>query len=769
MKMGLSSELAELLVKITADGSGLLTTLTQVENKVLETSNHLMHLGETMTLGLTLPLQAFGAVATQQFASFDDALTKSTSFFTGMTANIRAQMGQAAKALSEESEFGPKELAQAYRDLGQSQMSAAEAMKALPAIEDFATAGMEDMAQATKQVVDIQGALGLRTKDVTQDLANQARIEDVLIKGSQLAHANTSAFADALTSKLGPVLASLHKPLEEGASLLALFASKGQDVAGVGSRLTIMLTQMQRQALENSAAWNHLLGPNSVFDQSGKMLPIVDIIQKLDKALAGASDRQRAAALTNLGFQGRMQATVIAMLGQSGALKEMQSQMEHAGGATNALAEIFENTFAAQLEHLEHRLQNVAIGIGEMLVPYVKMLNSAIGEGIDYWNSLSASTQSWIVAIGVGASLIGPFLVALGAIGGLVGIAIGMITGFGAALIAVATSPITLVIAGVVAVGAALVTWVGGWQTVVAWAKWAFDGIVGLLYNWRENFYAVTIWAQNAWLSLWQGFSIRTFITAFISDFGVGISAMISMMIAMLTSTVTYIESWIPAIVTMFQEAWNYIWSIDWLKSIESGLTAAWEKIKSWGGFVGELLKDIFTGHFQAAHDLMSKALGLDSEAESADSLSDKMSKIVADSTAKLKNPFEGVEIHGPKLDFGLPPVLAGPELPKFEIDTSALDKFATPNLPGGSNLPNTIGETPTKQNFSATELGTAEEYKARVAGSGNGNTVAAQHLDVAKKSLKEHQDIRLGVDSLIGVVKNKPTADVTLSPSTLI
>jgi TP901 family phage tail tape measure protein len=683
--IGLGAELAELVVKIGADGAGFVAGLIGVENKLIEVSHHVLHLGEAMTLSLTAPLAGFETASIVAFTNFDNAMVRSSTTFAGLSAGMQQQMGDMAKALSGETEFSATELAATFRDLGQAQMSPAEAMKSLQQNAAFATAGMEEIGQATKQIIDVQGALGLRSQSVSEDLANQAHIEDVLTKATLISHTSVESLSGALTSRLGPVLRSLHVPLEDAVGVLTLFARQGQSVEQTGARLTLMLQQLQRGALQNKEVFDKLLGPGAVFDQAGKIRPLVDIFASLDHALAGASDQQKAVILTQLGFQGRMQATVTALLGQSDALKKLQNELKNSQGTTEQVADVIENTFGAQLEHLEHRIKNVGIAIGEMLVPYMKMLVSWIDTAIGWWNDLSASTQRFIIGAAAIATVVGPGLVLLSGLGTVIGVAFGVVV----AVLGALFSPIGLVIAGVTSILLVVVgpkglaeafTYLGSIINTV------FNVIYGFFYNFKENVVVLTYWAMDVWNTTW-----------------------------------TYIE-------TLVLNTMNVIIDI-----------------------VNKAYKRIFSTDLQGWLEWAAKLLGASDFAAYIKSVAE-----IQGMASSMALPGEAGGITAPKLNLGVPTVGAGEQGKegKFNIDTSGLNDFVQgfTGPDGALEGFNTLGKS-MKQDFSATTLGTAEEYKARVQGQGP-ETIARSALDVAKLSLTEQKQFNTGINNMTEAVK---------------
>jgi len=267
--------------------------------------------GKTMTAGLTLPLVGLGAAATKSFASFDQAMTESLAIMGDVSQSMRSDMTAAAKTMAEQSTFSAKEAAQAYFFLASAGFDAKDSMAALPVVTKFAQAGMFDMAQATDLLTDAQSALGLKSTDTAENIDNLARVGDVLVKANTLANASVQQFSEALTNKAGAALRTVGKDITEGVAVLAAFADQGIKGAEAGTQFAIVMRDLQTKAIKNADAFRE--AGVAVFDSSGKMNDMGDIVGQLEGLLAGMSDEQKKATLLMLGFSDKSVSAIQAL------------------------------------------------------------------------------------------------------------------------------------------------------------------------------------------------------------------------------------------------------------------------------------------------------------------------------------------------------------------------------------------------------------------------------------------------------------------------
>ena len=474
--MASATELERLVVRMIADVDDYVDELDRAERKTVEGSKKMERslkgvgkamvsmgrdiraVGRDLTKYVTLPLAAAGAASVKAFADFDQAMTQSTAIMN-VTADTTERMAETAMKLGTSGNTlqGPTRLAEAYFFLASAGLDAEQQMKALPTVASFATAGMFDMSRATDLLTDAQSALGLTTKDATKNMESMTRVSDVLVKANTLANATVEQFSTSLTSKAGAALKAFGKDVEEGVAVLAAYADQGVKAELSGNALDRVLRLMAKSSMDNAKAHKEL--GFSVFDSTGKMRNMADIIGNLEEVLDGMSTQQKVATLDMLGFEARVQQVILPLIGMSDKIREYEANLRNAGGTTQDVADKQLKSFSSQLTITWNMINGVAIGIGQKLAPAIGWMNDMVRDAIGWWNSLEQSTQNNILVIGGIAAAIGPFLIGLGSIivvgGKIISIMGVATTAIKAMTLAATTSPIGIA-ALALAVGATL-------------------------------------------------------------------------------------------------------------------------------------------------------------------------------------------------------------------------------------------------------------------------------------------------------------------------
>jgi TP901 family phage tail tape measure protein len=355
-------------------------------------------------------IAGIGLASVKLAADFDAAMTESLAIMTNVTEDMRGRLEQAARDVAKTTTFSAKQAAEAYFFLASAGLDAAASIEAMPVVAKFAQAGMFDMARATDLLTDAQSALGLTIlDDAVANMENMIKVSDVLVKANVLSNATVEQFSAALTNKAGPAIKALNKDIEEGVAVLAAFATQGIKGEEAGTALGIVLRDLQSANINNRDAWaKHGV---AIFDATGDMRNMADIVGDLEILLGGMSDEQKKVTLAELGFADRSMGFIVALLGQSDAIRTYEKELRSAGGYTEDVAAKQLESFTARMTIMMHKIQDVGIAIGQILLPILEPMVDAIGEWFDANGELVQSLAVGVVgAIGTVAEFVGNIL-----------------------------------------------------------------------------------------------------------------------------------------------------------------------------------------------------------------------------------------------------------------------------------------------------------------------------------------------------------------------
>lgn len=412
--------IGDLFVRLGLDATELNNNLGAAEKRLDKFGTQLFFLGSRITAGISLPLGAAMTAIADFGLGFDKAMTESLAIMDNVSAEMRKSMEDTAKMVSETTKFSAQEAAKGYYGLASAGLDAATSMGALPVAARFAQAGVMDLAKATDFLSTAQAAMATGTQSSAQKVADMARVADVLTMANNKAIGTIQDFAEALTNKAGAALRQSNKTIEEGVAVLMAYASVGIKGKEAGQQLWMSIRDLGIAALKHRDAFAKF--GITVFDSTGAMKNMADIIGDLEKATDKMSVAERRNMFLKLGMPSRSIAATTALLGLSGAIKGYQKDVENAGGVTQTVADKQMQALSNQLLQLGNRFKNAAIDLFSTFVPVIRetlipLLVSAVEKIQDFTAWFSGMPDSvklaTLAVLGFGVAL-GPVIAMIG-------------------------------------------------------------------------------------------------------------------------------------------------------------------------------------------------------------------------------------------------------------------------------------------------------------------------------------------------------------------
>ena len=573
----------KLMLVVGAKASEFNRTMADVRKQTKDISKtfkdvgrDLQTVGKSLTASVTVPIMAVGGAAVKYFGDFEQAMTQSTAIMGDLSDDMRKKMELAAREIGKTTKFGATEAAQAFEFLALAGLDAEQSIAALPQVAAFAQAGNFDLARATDLATDAQAALGLASEDAQENLQNLTRVTDVLTRAATLANANTEQFSESLTEKAGTALRNLNKDVEEGAAVLAVFADQGVKGGAAGTTLNATLEGLSRQAIINKDTFKEY--NVEVFDAEGNMKNLADITEDLEKALGGMSVEEQRATLMKMGFNRQALNGIQMLMGNSDAIRGYEAELRKAGGTVQDVAEKQMDNLWDQLGLIKDQLIDVAIELGQHLVPIIKdtvlpMLEKFvewIGRLAEWFGNLSPFWQEFIVAAGALAAALGPALLiagkiatAIGALIPIIGKIMVVVKAVGAVIAGVVSGPVLIaigIIAGLVAIGVLVYK---NWEKI----KETLDNVWGAIVAFFTETIPEAIETGLKWFSELPG-KVAEFVNELPGKIGyalgVGLGTIIKFGIDAVNWAITEVPKFIESIIKFFKELPGKIW--EWLK-----------------------------------------------------------------------------------------------------------------------------------------------------------------------------------------------------------
>jgi len=402
----------DVVTRLRLDDSQFRSSIKNAHQQMQSFAQSLAKVGSYLTWRVTLPMTVFGKKAVKSFSEFNDAIIRAAAVTRGMTAEMRKEMEKTAIQLSKRSLFSATQLAEGYFALGQAGYTAAQEMKALPVVEEFATAAAIDLDTSIRYLARTAEGLGMAMDDPVSMMKSMEEVSNAFTFAAITTTAEIEDFAIAMTHAAAPALKLVNKDMKEGISVLMAFARAGIVSEEAGTLLWTTVRDLQRANIRFRHEWQKL--NLAVYDSSGTMRNLADIFADLEAKFANMSDESKKASLQMLGFQDRSLRGIQALMGFSDEMKIFQKAMNNMGNLTKDVADTYKKSFNAQMKMAKHNIEAVAISVGWMLSPILIKINEQIKRFTTWWESLSSATKLLIVEIGILVTVLGPALLIFG-------------------------------------------------------------------------------------------------------------------------------------------------------------------------------------------------------------------------------------------------------------------------------------------------------------------------------------------------------------------
>ena len=466
-------ELSANIAKFEAAMGKAAKNMARTQRSFAKFGNQAAAAGRSLSVGLTAPLVAVGALSAKSFLSFEQGMNK-VAAVSGATEAEMAELTAIAKDLGATTSFSAAQAAEGLGFLAQAGFDATEAGRALPGVLQLAAAGGIQLAEAADIATNVLSGYGLEVDQL-------ARVNDVLAKASSSANTDVLQLGQAF-KYAGPVASSAGVSFETSGAAMALMGNAGIQAEMAGTALRGAITKLVNPSGEAAAAIADL--EISVTDATGRLLPFDQIIEQLEP------HAHKTGKIMQI-FGQRAGPAMSALISQGAdALREMTTALEQSGGTAQEIADKKLAGLTGAWTKLKSATEGVFIEIGTRLSPVLERLAAfltdrvlpAVRGALEAFDRLSPGMQTSVIAVTALTAAIGPLLIALGGVTATltpllpVFVALGKTKAVVAGLAAVKTvlaavgitatttwaailGPLTLVVAGVAAVALAFTHW----------------------------------------------------------------------------------------------------------------------------------------------------------------------------------------------------------------------------------------------------------------------------------------------------------------------
>ena len=482
----------EELARLAKEAAEANTALCKIEEagKTLETvGNKMAGVGTTLTTRVTAPIVAIGTAAVKTTADFDAQMSK-VQAISGATGTQFDALREKAREMGSKTKFSATEAGAAFEYMAMAGWKTEDMLDGIEGIMNLAAASGEDLATTSDIVTDALTAFGLTAKD-------SGHFADVLAAASSNANTNVGMMGETF-KYAAPIAGALGYTAEDTALAIGLMANSGIKSSQAGTSLRSIMTNLTGDIKIAGAAIGEVTVKTTNAD--GSMRSFNDIIMDCRTAFSGLTESEKANTAEALVGKNAMSGFLAIMNASEADVNKLSAAIDNCDGSAEQMAATMQDNLSGQITILKSALQELAIQIGNALMPTVRNIVSKIQEFVEKLQQMDEGTRNTILKLAAFAAAIGPVLLVVGKLTSGVGAAMQSISKLGKGVL-------TLINQTKLGVGpiAKLTTAIGGISAPVVAVVAVIAVLVAAffhLWNTNEEF-------RNNVIAIWDGIKAK--------------------------------------------------------------------------------------------------------------------------------------------------------------------------------------------------------------------------------------------------------------------
>jgi phage-related minor tail protein len=245
----------------------LVSGLKNASDRLEKFSSKASSIGNTLTLGVTVPLLGVGAAAVKTGNDFEAQMSRVKAIAGASSSEIK-KLDDLALQLGASTSFSASEVAQGMENLASAGFTVEEIISAMPGMLDLAASSGADLATASDIAASSIRGFGLDAEDA-------AHVADVFAEAAARTNAQTEDMGEAM-KYIAPVANAMGQNIEEVAAAVGIMSDAGIKGSQAGTSLRGALSRLAKPTEKMYEKMDEL--GLSFYDASGNMLPLNEMI-----------------------------------------------------------------------------------------------------------------------------------------------------------------------------------------------------------------------------------------------------------------------------------------------------------------------------------------------------------------------------------------------------------------------------------------------------------------------------------------------------------
>ena len=371
------ANLSSLNFRLSANISPFQKGLNKAGRSMDRFGRQMQQTGKNLSMKLTAPIVALGAISFSVFKSFEAEMSK-VKAVSGATAEEFKMLSDNAKSLGASTMFTAREVAGLQTEFAKLGFTASEITKVTQATLNLAQASGSDLARAAEVAGSTLRAFGL-------DASQTGMLTDVMAKSFTSSAMDMETFAESMKF-VAPVAKAAGMSVQETSAMLAVLANAGIKGSQAGTAL--------RRIISEIGATGKTTG-EALKDLASKGLDLADAKDEVGRSA---------------------QSALLVLAGGVDQIAPLTEAFKNSAGAAAELADEMGNNALGASKRMESAIEGLGISIGEIIAVAFVPIIEAIAKFAGWLNKTSKETKTTIVVFAGLVAAIGPLMFITGGV-----------------------------------------------------------------------------------------------------------------------------------------------------------------------------------------------------------------------------------------------------------------------------------------------------------------------------------------------------------------
>ena len=391
------------LAKEAADANTALTKIGEAGKTMENVGNKLSSVGQKLTTHVTAPIVAIGTAAVKTTADFDSSMSQ-VSAVSGATGDEFDALRNKAREMGAKTKFSASEAADAMNYMAMAGWKTGDMLSGIEGIMNLAAASGEDLATTSDIVTDALTAFGLSASD-------SGHFADILAAASSNANTNVSMLGESF-KYAAPVAGALGIAAEDTSIALGLMANAGIKASQGGTALRTGLTNLAKPTKQMQTYMDKY--NISLVENSDGSINLRATMESLRQKMGGLSEAEQAAAASAIFGKNSMAGWLAIINASPEDFDKLTTAIDNCDGEAERMAATMQDNLNGQITILKSALEELAIQIGDALMPTIRDIVSKIQDFVLKLQQMDEGTRNTIIKIAAFAAAIGPVILVVG-------------------------------------------------------------------------------------------------------------------------------------------------------------------------------------------------------------------------------------------------------------------------------------------------------------------------------------------------------------------